>query len=82
MPAEVAQPPQPIVATVTPVVAMTVQPDDSSPPLGFWIALVLIVLLLATTTFVLADPRAVARAIHPDRGVAKALRSRPTLMHR
>ncbi|HVT64792.1 MAG TPA: hypothetical protein VHD81_06545 [Mycobacteriales bacterium] len=82
MPAEVAQPPAPTVAPVTPVVAMTVQPGDSSaPPLGFWIALILIVLLLGTTTFVLADPRN-ATAIHPDRGVAKALRSRLTTMRR
>jgi hypothetical protein len=84
MPAEVAQPPAATVPSVAPVVAMTVQQGDSSaPPLGFWIALVLVVLLLGTTTFVLADPRnANAITIHPDRGVAKALRSRRTLMHR
>jgi hypothetical protein len=82
MPAEVAQPPAPTVAPATPVVAMTVQPSDpSSPPLGFWVALVLIVLLLGATTFVLADPRT-STVIHTDRGFAKALRSRLTLMHR
>ena len=83
MPAEVAQPPAPTVAPVTPVVAMTVRPSDSSsPPLGFWIALVLILLLLGSTTVVLADPRIATTAVHPDRGVAKALRSRLTLLHR
>ncbi|HVV75780.1 MAG TPA: DNRLRE domain-containing protein [Mycobacteriales bacterium] len=61
LPAQVAQPPAPTVAPVTPVVAMTVKPaDPSAPPLGFWVALVLIVLLLGATTFVLAEPRAMA----------------------
>lgn len=82
LPAEVAQPPAPAVAPVAPVVAASIKDADSStPPIGFWIALVLIVLLLGTTTFVLADPR-VAVSLHSDRGVTKALRSRLTLMQR
>lgn len=81
LPAEVAQPPAPTVAPVAPVVAMTVRPGDpSAPPLGFWIALILVVVLLGATTFVLADPRNTV-AIHPDRGVAKALRSHRPLSH-
>jgi hypothetical protein len=82
MPAEVAQPPAPTVAPVTPTEAMTLKSSDtSSPPLGFWVALALIVLLLGTTTFVLADPR-VAVSLTPDRGVAKALRSRLSVLQR
>jgi hypothetical protein len=82
MPAEVAKPPAPTVASATPVVAMTLQSSDSSvPPLGFWVALVLIVALLATTSFVLADQR-VAITVDLDRGVAKALRSRLSPTHR
>ncbi|HVS69301.1 MAG TPA: hypothetical protein VHE56_12170 [Mycobacteriales bacterium] len=82
LPAQVAQPPAPTVAPTAPVVAMSARSaDPSSPPVGFWVALILIVALLGTTTFVLADRR-VAVALTPDRGVAKALRSRFTLMHR
>ncbi|HWC33382.1 MAG TPA: hypothetical protein VG650_01020 [Mycobacteriales bacterium] len=82
LPAQVAQPPAPTVAPAAPAVAMSMRSaDPSSPPLGFWIALVLVVLLLGTTTVVLADPR-VSVSLNPDRGVAKALRSRLTLMHR
>jgi hypothetical protein len=81
MPAEVAAPPAPAIAPSVPAIALTTASDPSSPPLGFWIALVMIVLLLGTTTFVLADPRT-AVAFRPDRGIAKALRSRLTLLHR
>lgn len=76
-PAQVAAPPPAVApAAPAPVVAVSMRPaDGSAPPLGFWIALVLIVLLLGTTTFVLADPR-ISVSRNPDRGVAKALRSR------
>ncbi|HVT22650.1 MAG TPA: hypothetical protein VHE57_14815, partial [Mycobacteriales bacterium] len=80
MPAVVAQPPA--AAPARPVVAMTVRSaDPSSPPLGFWIALVLVVALLGATTYVLADSH-VTLTIRPQRGVAKALRSRLILVHR
>lgn len=58
MPAEVAHPPVATPEPLTPVVAMTVGSGDlSAPPIAFWIAVVLIVLLLGATTFVLAEPR-------------------------
>ncbi len=80
-PAQVASPPAPVVAPTKPATAAIQPADGSSPPLGFWIALVLIVVLLGTTTVVLADPRLLPTAT-PDRGVAKALRTRLALMHR
>lgn len=81
-PAQVVTPPAPVVAPTAPMVASASKPaDGSAPPLGFWIALVLILMLLVTTTFVLADPRA-PPTLTPDRGVARALRSRLMLTHR
>jgi hypothetical protein len=82
-PVQVASaPPAPVVAPTRTVVAAAIRPADrSSPPLGFWVALVLVVLLLGATTFVLADVRPLPTTT-PDRGVARALRSRLTLTHR
>ncbi|MGN6473436.1 MAG: hypothetical protein ACTHK4_07280 [Mycobacteriales bacterium] len=81
-PAQVATPPAPVVAPTAPAVALAAKPADrSTPPLGFWVGLVLIALLLATTTFVLADPQ-VNPTLTPDRGVARALRTRLMLTHR
>jgi hypothetical protein len=81
-PAQVSTPPAPVVAPRSPATLATAQPaDGSTPPLGFWIALALVVLLLGATVVVLADPRVVVVRT-PDRGVAKALRSRLILTPR
>lgn len=80
--AQVSNPPAPVVAPTTPAAAAATRPSDgSAPPLGFWIALALVVMVLATAAFVLADPR-VSPSRTPDRGVAKALRTRMMLTHR
>lgn len=66
------------VHSVAPVIAAHVGPaGPSAPPAGFWFALILIVLLLGTTTFVLADPD-IPLGVIADRGVARALRARRT----
>jgi hypothetical protein len=74
-PAQVAAPPAPVVAPPAPTVALALKAAGSAPPFGFWIALVLILLLLGATTVVLADP-SVSPTQTPDRGVARALRAR------
>jgi hypothetical protein len=80
-PAQVANPPAPVVAPAHQAAAAAQPPDGSAPPVGFWVALALVLLLLVATAVVLADPR-VAVVRSPDRGVAKALRTRLILTPR
>jgi hypothetical protein len=76
LPPDVAGESDPSTQAVAPIVVADVRPAGSSaPPLGFWFALMLIVLLLGTTTFILSDPD-VPLGLIGDRGVTRALRAR------